>query len=212
MKTPINANQTDKKRVIEILTNSFENDPHLCWLVGEEPNKAKRMKQMMAYAFEYCMLNGEIHLNHDKSAVALWKKPNSSKMSFGLMIESIKFLIAFGLKRMKIIGKMEQDLSIKYPDKNDYIYLWFLGTLSSEQGKGYGSVLLNHQFEKATEERKSIILETSTDKNVNYYQKKGFEVYGDLELGNCGDLRIFLMRKEFEVGNISSDKFMVMKA
>jgi ribosomal protein S18 acetylase RimI-like enzyme len=195
MKTIINSNQTDKKRVIEVLTDSFKNDPHLRWLVGEETNKEKRMKQMMAYAFEYCMVNGEIHFSHDKKAVALWKKPDSSKMSFGLMIESIKFLIVFGLKRMKKIGKMEQDLSVKYPDKNNYIYLWFLGTLSSEQGKGYGSILLNHQFEKAMEEGKIIILETSTDKNVSYYQRKGFEVYGDLKLGNGRDLRISLMRK-----------------
>jgi ribosomal protein S18 acetylase RimI-like enzyme len=198
MKNPINANQEDKKRVIEILINSFQNDPHTLWLVGEEPQKAKRMKQMMAYAFEYCMVNGEIHLNHDKSAVALWKKPNSSKMSFGLMVESIKFLIAFGLKRMKKIGKMEQDLSEKYPEKSEYVYLWFLGTLNSEQGKGYGSVLLNHQFGKATQEQKIIILETSTEKNVNYYQKKGFEIYGDLELGNGGDLTVSLMRKDYK--------------
>lgn len=194
MHTIIKAQRKDKARVIEILCNSFEHDPHINWLVGEESGKPKRMKRLMAYAFEHAFINGTIELTDDVKAVALWKNHRSDKMNLPLGIENIRFLSAFGFERLKRITQMENEISKRYPKNRFFEYLWFIGTQPSEQGKGYGSALLRPRLKKSSEENRSIYLETTTDSNVAYYQKKGFELYDKIVPESSASLTIFLLK------------------
>lgn len=194
MKTIISAQRKDKEQVVEILYNSFANDPHINWIVGEGGNKQERIKRLMSYAFEHSLINGLIQLTEDKKAVAVWKKHHSRKMNLYLLIENIKFLLAFGFKRLARITQMEKEISKRYPKNCFYNYLWFIGTQPSEQGKGYGSALLRPELKKSLEEKRTVYLETTTESNLSYYMKKGFVLYDKIVVNNMNPLTIFLLK------------------
>ena len=65
----------------------------------------------------------------------------------------------------------------KYHPKSNYIYLWFLGVNPEKQGKGTGKKLLQDLLDIADNEVLPVYLETSNPRNLNFYQKFGFDIY-----------------------------------
>ncbi|MGD1840053.1 MAG: GNAT family N-acetyltransferase [Thermonemataceae bacterium] len=197
MNKVIQAQRKDKKAVVDILSQSFATDPQVSWIVGNEPKKEKRMRRLMAYAFELAMVNGSVQLTADKKAVAIWRNHRSKRMSGFLFIEMMNFALAFGSKRLSRISKMERQVVDKYPKDKDFKYLWFLGTLPTEQGKGYGSALLKPALEDCASKNQNVYLETSTKSNVAYYEKKGFKIYDSVTLGEGNPLLVYLLRTNY---------------
>ncbi len=148
----------------------------------------------MAYAFEHGLINGRVQLTKDKKAVAIWKNHTSRKMNVPLLLENLKFLLAFGVKRIIRITKMELDIATYYPKDTPFDYLWFIGTLPSEQGKGYGASLLNPVISNSRTLQKPVYLETTTAPNIKYYKRKGFELYKTMAIGQKQVLQVSLLR------------------
>ena len=196
MKNIINAQRKDKEQVVAVLYHAFVHDPHIHWLVGEGRGKRQRMKRLMSYAFEHCLVNGSVQLTEDRKAVALWKDHRSRSMSVRLMLENIKFLLDFGFRRVARIARMEKEVSKRYPKELPFRYLWFIGTQPGEQGKGYGSALLQPALAHAREEQQEVYLETTTEANLSYYRKKGFVLYDTVEMNDAHPLTIFLLKRE----------------
>jgi ribosomal protein S18 acetylase RimI-like enzyme len=73
-------------------------------------------------------------------------------------------------------------------------YLWFIGVDPNEQHNGIGSALLNEVIREGTKKNRSIYLETSTLKNIPWYEKFGFKIYNELDLG----YKLFFLRKEIK--------------
>ena len=192
----IQANRKDKSRIIEILCLSFENDPQTNYVLGSGSNQLKKRKRLMAYAFEFSFANGKVEMSEDKKAAAIWKKSGSKKMTMYLLYESILFFFSFGWKGLKRISDMEKKISTFYPTEGIFRYLWILGTDPNVQGKGYGSAILSKAISSFQADSIPLYLETSTELNLNYYERKGFKLYHRIDLGNETDLTIYLMRFE----------------
>lgn len=192
----VQANRKDKARIIEILCLSFENDPQTNYILGSGSNQLKKRKRLMAYAFEFGLANGKVEMSEDKKAAAIWKKSGSKKMTMYLLYESILFFFSFGWKGLKRISDMEKKIFKFYPTEGIFRYLWILGTDPNVQGKGYGSAILSKAISSFKTDSIPLYLETSTELNLNYYERKGFKLYHRFDLGNETDLTIYLMRFE----------------
>jgi GNAT superfamily N-acetyltransferase len=72
--------------------------------------------------------------------------------------------------------------------------LWILGTNPNEQGKGYGTAILSKAINNFEQNKVPIYLETSTDSNLKYYQRKRFELYHSMILDSETQLTTYLMR------------------
>lgn len=190
----IDAQRKDKTRVIEILSKSFQNDPQINYILGSNVNHNKKMKRLMAYSFEFGLANGKVEISEDKNSVAIWKSSNSKKMTINLFYESILFFFAFGWSGIKRISAMEKKIAAFYPDKTIFNYLWILGTNPNEQGKGYGTAILSKAINNFEQNKIPIYLETSTDSNLYYYQRKRFELYHSMILDTKTQLKTYLMR------------------
>jgi GNAT superfamily N-acetyltransferase len=190
----IDAQRKDKTRVIEILSKSFQNDPQINYILGSNVNHNKKMKRLMAYSFEFGLANGKVEISEDKNSVAIWKSSNSKKMTINLFYESILFFFAFGWSGIKRISAMEKKIAAFYPDKTIFNYLWILGTNPNEQGKGYGTAILSKAINNFEQNKVPIYLETSTDSNLYYYQRKRFELYHSMILDTKTQLKTYLMR------------------
>jgi GNAT superfamily N-acetyltransferase len=190
----INAQKKDKTRIIEILCQSFQNDPQINYILGCNGNKNKKLMRLMAYSFEFGLANGKVEISEDKNSVAIWKSSNSKKMTINLFYESILFFFAFGWSGIKRISAMEKKIAAFYPDKTIFNYLWILGTNPNEQGKGYGTAILSKAINKYEQDKVPLYLETSTDSNLKYYQRKRFELYHRMILDSETQLTTYLMR------------------
>jgi len=61
--------------------------------------------------------------------------------------------------------------------------LWFIGVLPDGQGLGLGAKLSCIVLEKCDEDRRPVFLQNSAIKNIPWYERSGFEVFNELDIG-----------------------------
>lgn len=177
MEEIIQAQVEDKKNFVSILSEAFFEDPQLRWMLnGNKKGFENRLKSLFNYLFESTLCDGEIYFTKNKKAVAAWQTPPKFNLSFRLILASIRVIFELGIFTLIKIIKMES-IFLKLRDKKNTYYLFLLGVSNEERGKGLSSQLIEFQIEKSKSNGYSLFLETSTEKNISIYQKKGFRVF-----------------------------------
>lgn len=187
------AIHSDKKLVIDILTASFEDNKSVNYTVLQGKNRLKRIRYLMGYAFDYCMLFGDVFLTDDKSACALLLKPDAKKATLKSVLLDIKLAVfCIGPFNLAKIIKRETAIKIAHPNvlKN---YLWFIGVFPHLQHKGIGSKLLQDVLKFSEQQKRPVFLETSVLQNIPWYRKFGFDTYHQVDFG----FTLYFLRKEF---------------
>jgi ribosomal protein S18 acetylase RimI-like enzyme len=75
-----------------------------------------------------------------------------------------------------------------------HYYLEVIGVHPDHQGKGLGSRLMAPMLARADSERLPCYLETQTESNVAFYQKRGFEVVEVMDLPDGGPRGWLMLR------------------
>jgi len=65
----IRAFKEDKKRVIDILASSFNDNKSVNYILKQDQNRVQRIRSLMAYSFDICQTFGDVFLSDDKNAV-----------------------------------------------------------------------------------------------------------------------------------------------
>lgn len=177
------ASFDDKKRVVDILVNSFADNRSVNYIIPQDKRRKSRIRHLMAYSFDVCFLYGKVYLSDDKNACALILLPEKKKSFIKSTLLDIR-LIFLSLGFSNILKAMKRESKIKALQPNGLIYyLWFIGVAPNNQGKGIGTRLLNEIIDEAHSDKRFICLETSTLGNIPWYQKLGFSVYNTLDFG-----------------------------
>lgn len=186
------ATLEDRNICVEILSDSFINNQSVNFIIKQDDHKAERIKALMEYSFDMCLEFGEIFLSDDQKGCALYLYPHLKKTTFNAIWLDIKLIFkAIGVGG---IGKaLSRESAIKkVQPKEPIAYLWFIGVNSSNQNSGVGSELLEDTIKLTSLKNLSIFLETSTIKNLPWYERFGFSIYHQL---NFGYTLYFLKRK-----------------
>lgn len=136
----------------------------------------------MDYSFDVCYRFGDIFLSEDKSACALVLYPDRKDFVRSTLMDLKLIFRCIGPENVFKALKRENAIKSNYPDENIY-YLWFIGVLKARQGRGIGGQLLTSLIEHSVEKRRPVFLETSTLRNIPWYEKYGFENFRKLDLG-----------------------------
>lgn len=177
-----NANRNDKSLVVEILAKSFDTNLSVNYIIKQDGRRRQRIRALMDYSFEVCTAFGNVFLSDDNKACALIVYPDKKRLSF----QSI--LLDFNLIFQSVgIGNIKKTLNREKIIKNiqpriPMSYLWFIGVEPDSQGMGIGSKLLQEVIDYSNSNSRPIYLETSTVKNLPWYEKFGFELYNEQEL------------------------------
>lgn len=194
----IKADKNHKSHVIEILSNSFEDNQSVNYIVKQDSKRKERIRALMDYSFEICYMFGAVYLSDDKKGCALVLYPDQKKFSIKSTLLDVQLLLnAIGLTRAGKATSRESAIKSNYPKQPIY-YLWFLGVLNSDQNKGIGSQLLSEIIQDSEKQQKPIYLETSTLKNLPWYKKFGFVIYKELDFG----YKLFMLRRGKEAPTI----------
>jgi ribosomal protein S18 acetylase RimI-like enzyme len=177
------ATEKDRDQVIDILSNAFDDNKSVNFIVGPGGERIKRIRALMAYSFDVCRLFGEAWLSDDRKACLLFLYPDRKKTTLKSIWLDFKLIVnALGLNGLFSALQREKLIAEKQV-KHGTIYLWFIGVDQPNQQKGSGTKLLRELIDIADIESRIITLETSTERNLPWYEALGFTIYDRLYLG-----------------------------
>jgi predicted N-acetyltransferase YhbS len=182
----------EKAIVIKLLSQAFETNQSVNYIVKQDNKKQSRIRALMDYSFEICSMFGEVIVSEDKKACALILYPQQKRTtlkSIWLDLKLIFSAIGFwninkALTRESLINKLKP--------KKEMVYLWFIGVAPDQQHKGLGSKMLEEILDNSKRKNLPIFLETSTLTNLPWYERFGFEIYNQLDLG----YKLFFLKNE----------------
>ncbi len=186
------AEYNEKNLIVDILTKSFESNQSVNYIVKQDEKKLKRIEALMNYSFEVCYLFGDVFLSDDNKACALVLYPDKKKTTIkSIMLDVNLILSCVGIENIKKTLDREAIIK-KIQPKVPMYYLWFIGVDPDFQNTGIGSVFLDELVEDSRVKGRPIYLETSTLKNLPWYQKFGFNIYHEADLS----YKLFFLRRE----------------
>jgi len=188
----IRAEYTDKQLIVDILTSSFEDNKSVNYIIKQDGKRIDRIKNLIAYSFDMCYYFGDVFLSNDRKACALILLPDKKKTNLKFILLDIKLIFSStGLLNIKKTMDREAKIKKLHP-KGFMYYLWFIGVDPKDQNKGIGSGLLKEVIKESESRQRPIYLETSTLKNISWYEKFGFKIYNQLDLS----YRLFFLKRE----------------
>lgn len=177
------ATKEAKFKVVNILTKAFDTNLSVNYIVKQDKHRVERIRALMDYSFDMCSKYGEVYLSADENACALVLFPELKKDNLWTICKDIE-LIAKSIGFSNIFKALKRESKIKATQlKGDIYYIWFVGVDPSNQNKGLGSELLSMLLSEAERMKRTVCLETSTSRNIPWYQKNGFQIYDKINLG-----------------------------
>ncbi len=164
-----------------ILARAFENEPVHQVLWPDPRQRASRATRLIRCLLRDALRYGEVQAwSANLEAVAMWMPPHRchpSLLRLGragffwlLLSEGPRF---FGLSWR--YHRQVMAMSRAHADARLW-YLQMLGVDPDQQRKGYGSGLLSNMFARLDRAGAGCCLETSSETNVAFYQRAGFQV------------------------------------
>jgi ribosomal protein S18 acetylase RimI-like enzyme len=176
------ATSSDKSTILDILTKSFDTNKSVNYVVKQDRRRIDRIRNLMHYSFNVCNEFGEVWMSDDNQACALILFPDRKKISLRSILWDLKLASSvIGLDRVSAVLKREAMIKANHP-KDPIAYLWFIGVNPRLQGKGVGSAFIQEVVKECEGKKRPIYLETSTERNLPFYKKFGFEIFKQLQL------------------------------
>jgi hypothetical protein len=182
----------DKSVVVDLLTASFAENQSVNYIIRQNDKRSKHIRALMDYSFEICSLFGDVWLSEDRNACALVLYPQQKKTTFKVILLNIGLIFrAIGISGIQKTLDREARIK-KLQPKEKMAYLWFIGVNIANQHQGIGTKLLKEIVADAALKKLAVYLETSTVKNLPWYERLGFKIYNELELGYT----LFFLKRE----------------
>lgn len=185
----------DVPALADVAAKAFENDPLLLWL-GDSPENRLEIGQVM-FRSDWRM-NHMFDLIYCEDACrgfAVWMPPGATH-SFRENLQMVWDMgkAVHGTRRAWNQWKFFRTIDGLHP-KIPHYYLSFLGVTPGMQGKGVGPALIQPVLERCDLEKMPAYLETETEKNVRFYEKRGFIVQRTVDSVD-GEVRVWMMWRE----------------
>ena len=186
------ATYSDKALVVDILAKSFADNRSVNYIIKQDRKKISRLKRLMEYSFDTCFTYGEIILSDDRKGCALIIFPEKKKITLKSILLDVKLIISSTGISNALKAMQRESAIMKVQPKELIYYLWFIGVDTTEQNKGIGTRLMQEIIDHSIALKKIICLETSTTKNIPWYQQFGFTIYNELDFG----YRLYCLKKD----------------
>lgn len=183
------ASSEQMERVLEILSNSFRNNPSVDSVINSQRDKLNQIDVLVNYAYWKARNRDGVFISEDERGVALCFKSDQQRINLKELVAELSFARAISFK--KAIQAVKREKEIKRKRISDpHLYFWFFG---AEPGGNDARELKNEIFRWSEKSKLPILAETSVSRNKEIYQRFGFKVY-DEYIDQNGTLLWFMCR------------------
>jgi len=160
------------------LAVAFADDPMIVWVTGEH-DRARRIETTAAGFFgpslAAALQRGHVYTVDGRSGAALWSPPDvrmfhddEGAAFANAMIEHVG---PTSMDRLAAIGEL---VGGHHPHDEPHFYLFVLG--AAEQGRGVGAAVIAPVLGRCDSDGLPAYLESSSDRNLSFYERHGFVV------------------------------------
>jgi ribosomal protein S18 acetylase RimI-like enzyme len=177
------AAETDVPSLTRLLGRAFYDDPLAVWACRSANLRPRMLESIHRARLCQLLAHEEIWTTPEISSAALWAPPGrlhtpllqNARLARGFLDSRLLMrlpLLALGLTRI------QRRRSHSPP----HWYLALLGTDPDVQGHGLGSAVLAPVLERCDGDCVGAYLESSHERNLDFYARHGFRVTGELRL------------------------------
>lgn len=190
-----------KDQASQVMARAFRADPVYTHLFPDEDERLRSLEEIWDALIGYSLVYGRVYTTSTVQGAACWLSPGNTEITLWRMLRT-GLALQRAVMRFRPAARRQMLPAVTYMDKNHkrlatepHWYLWALGVEPDCQGQGIGGKLLQPILVQSDEEATSCYLETQTERNVAFYQKRGFEVVHKGELPGLG-LPVWSMLRE----------------
>lgn len=177
------ASSADLPTLTRMLVRAFMDDPVAVWACRWDNLRPRMLEGMYRARLRQMIHHEEIWTNPSLSSAALWMPPERWKTTLRQDAALIRcFLDPRLLSRLPILVVGLSAVQRKHPRTPPHWYLSLLGTDPEAQGHGFGSAVLKPVLERCDLDRVGAYLESSKERNLDFYARHGFRVTGELKM------------------------------
>jgi ribosomal protein S18 acetylase RimI-like enzyme len=184
------ATASDEAYLIDVVVRAFEADPAARWSWPDSQQYFMHFPSFVRAVGGKAITHRSAYYVDGYAAAALWLPPNVYPDEDKLT----------SLAQRTVSEKIQKDfLSVfeqmgHYHPSEPHWFLPFMGVDPSQQGKGFGSALLQHTLIRCDRENKLAYLESSNPRNIPLYKRHGFEILGSIQVGTSPTIAPMLRR------------------
>jgi GNAT superfamily N-acetyltransferase len=184
------ASALDEASIIEVLVRANWADPAARWVWPDSQQFLMHFPSFVRAFGGKAFTHGSAYYVDGYVGAALWLPPDVHPDENALI----------ALLQQTVSGQIQKDFFPVLEQMGSYHpiephwYLPLMGVDPSQQGKGFGSALLQHTLMQFDRNNKIAYLESSNPRNIPLYKRHGFELLGTIQIGTSASIAPMLRR------------------
>jgi ribosomal protein S18 acetylase RimI-like enzyme len=181
MATPIikTATASDEASTIDVLVRAFSADPVARWVWPDSQQYLMHFPSFVRAFGGKAFTHGSAYYVDGYAGAALWLPPYV-RPDEDVLNSVLQRTVSEHIQK-DVFAVFEQ--MGRYHPSEPHWYLPLLGVDPFQQGKGFGSALMQHALVNCDRDSKLAYLESTNRRNMHLYERYGFELLGTIQAG-----------------------------
>ena len=176
----------DVQALATTLARAFRDNPGMSWTFRDPRTRPGKLERgFVDYLRRIWLPRGECWTTHALDGAALWLPPGRWEVPWQVQLALLPRVLASARLEAPRLMRYLALVEGKHPHEPHW-YLAILGVDPSRQGRGFGSHLMQPVLERCDADGTPAYLETDTERNVQLYERHGFEVTEQFDLPGGG--------------------------
>jgi GNAT superfamily N-acetyltransferase len=167
------ADGDDAPAVVEILAESFHDDPVSGWVFADPARRTAQHRAMFAVFVEFGLSAGRVYRAGDAGA-AIWLDPDRIENLGERVVAALEDAAGAGER----FGRIGELMDVRHPS-GPHAYLPFIGVVPDQRGRGLGEALLAHHLTVVDGLGLPAYLEASSARSRHLYVRHGYADRGE---------------------------------
>jgi GNAT superfamily N-acetyltransferase len=179
------ATAADAPALVAMLTRAFADDPFYHWLLRAPRSRERYARRFFGWQLRRLLPQDQVTMTADGAAVALWALPDRWRESTWEALRLFAGVAPAMATYLPGVVRGLNQVDRRHP-KQPHLYLALLGCDPPAQGQGRGSAALAPGLALADREGLPAYLETSKERNLDFYARFGFRVTEEVAMPGGG--------------------------
>jgi GNAT superfamily N-acetyltransferase len=183
------ASAADVPALARMLARAFDDDPVSEWVSPHPRSRRGMLERFHAARMRHLLPHGEVWMTDGGEAAAVWAPPELGKTTLRHELElTAAVLRPRLLSRLPLVQRGMKEIEKEHPHQPPHFYLAVLGTDPAMQGRGLGTTVLEPVLAQCDADGIGAYLESSKERNIDYYARFGFRTTKTVHLPKGPDL------------------------